>query len=90
MLNIIDPFFPYNVPFISFFLFTTVQFFFAFLARSQSTIADCAAMTVGVVSYFVNFMAEHLKHRHPSMTPQRILLKRPYLKLIPPSFSVIN
>jgi hypothetical protein len=53
-------------------------------------LADCAAMTVDVVSYFVNFMAERLKHGHTSMTPQQIRLRRLYLELIPPGISVIT
>eukprot|EP00522_Entomoneis_paludosa_P018844 CAMPEP_0172441864 /NCGR_PEP_ID=MMETSP1065-20121228/2376_1 /TAXON_ID=265537 /ORGANISM="Amphiprora paludosa, Strain CCMP125" /LENGTH=329 /DNA_ID=CAMNT_0013191459 /DNA_START=55 /DNA_END=1044 /DNA_ORIENTATION=+ len=79
-----------NVAFLSFLVFTAVQFVFAFMARSQSMMADCAAMSVDVVSYFVNFMAERLKHGHTSMTPNQLRLKRLYLELIPPGISVLT
>mmetsp|Transcript_3108 Transcript_3108/g.4199 ORF Transcript_3108/g.4199 Transcript_3108/m.4199 type:complete len:342 (-) Transcript_3108:82-1107(-) len=79
-----------NVAFLSFLVFTTVQFFFAILARSQSMMADCAAMSVDVISYFVNFLAERLKHGHTTMAPQQLRLKRLYLELIPPGISVIT
>jgi len=79
-----------NVAFLSFLLFTAVQFFFAFLAHSQSMLCDCIAMSVDVISYFVNFMAERLKHGHHSDNPQQLRLKRLYLELLPPGLSVIT
>lgn len=46
-------------------------------------LTDCAAMTVDVISYFVNYLAEKLKDgRH-----ERTVL---YLELFPPSFSVVT
>lgn len=79
-----------NVAFLSFLFFTIVQFFFAVLARSQSMMADCAAMSVDVISYFVNWCAERLKHGHSSLSPEQLRLKRLYLELIPPGISVIT
>jgi Co/Zn/Cd efflux system component len=72
-----------NIAFLSFLGFTALQFVFAFIANSQSMLTDCAAMTVDVVSYFINYVAEKLKDgRH-----ERTVL---YLELFPPIFSVIT
>lgn len=52
--------------------------------------ADCAAMYVDVLSYFVNFLAERLKHGHSRMSPRQLRLHRLYLELTPPLLSVIT
>lgn len=79
-----------NIAFLSFAGFTALQFFFAILANSQSMMADCAAMSVDVISYLVNFWAERLKHGSSPLTMQQLRLKRLYLELIPPLVSVIT
>jgi Co/Zn/Cd efflux system component len=72
-----------NIAFVSFLAFTALQFFFAFIAKSQSMLTDCSAMSVDVVSYFVNYLAEKLKDGRQ----ERTML---YLELFPPVFSVIT
>jgi hypothetical protein len=71
--------------------FASVQLFFAIVyAKSQSMMADCAAMYVDAFTYFVNFLAERSKHGHSQMSPRQLRLHRLYLELIPPLFSVIT
>jgi Cation efflux family len=80
-----------NVAFVSFLTFATVQLFFAiFYAKSQSMMADCAAMYVDVLSYLVNFWAERLKHGSTKMSPRQLRLHRLYLELLPPFSSVVT
>lgn len=55
-----------NFAFLSFVVFTTLQFFFALVARSHSMLTDCAAMTVDCVTYLFNFWAERQKHASSS------------------------
>jgi len=77
-----------NVAFLSFLAFTTLQFFFAVIAKSQAMMADCAAMYVDVVTYLFNFLAERLKHGHSAMSSRQLRLHRLYLELVPPLISV--
>ncbi|EEC44934.1 predicted protein [Phaeodactylum tricornutum CCAP 1055/1] len=77
-----------NVAFLSFLGFTTLQCFFAVMARSQSMMADCAAMYVDVVTYLFNFLAERLKHGHIDTPWRDMRLRRLFLELIPPLISV--
>ena len=79
-----------NVAFLSFLLFTTLQLFFAILAKSQAMMADCAAMYVDVVTYLFNFLAERLKHGRKDMSAHELRLRRLLLELVPPSISVIT
>lgn len=86
-----------NVAFGSFLGFTLVQLAFAFAARSQAMMADCAAMAVDAITYLFNFFAERTKHREiteeekaldPEVFQSRRKLMRLYLELIPPLISV--
>jgi Co/Zn/Cd efflux system component len=86
-----------NVAFGSFFGFTLVQLVFAYAARSQAMMADCAAMAVDAITYLFNFFAEKTKHREiteeeklldPDVLQSRLKLIRLYLELIPPLISV--
>lgn len=80
-----------NVAFLSFLVFTTVQFFFAVIAKSESMMADCAAMYVDVVTYLFNFLAEKLKHHGKStMSARSLRIRRLYLELVPPTISVVT
>lgn len=86
-----------NVAFGSFLGFTLVQLVFAFAARSQAMMADCAAMAVDAITYLFNFFAERTKHRaiteeekllDPEVLQSRRKLMRLYLELVPPLISV--
>jgi Co/Zn/Cd efflux system component len=85
---------PQNVAFLSFLLFTLLQFVFAWAAGSQAMMADCAAMSVDVLTYLFNFFAERIKHSElsPDMPAADGIrhreLRRLYLELFPPLLSV--
>jgi Co/Zn/Cd efflux system component len=90
---------PQNVAFLSFLLFTLLQFVFAWVAGSQAMMADCAAMSVDVLTYLFNFFAERIKHSELSPDEQAMPvadgirhreLRRLYLELFPPLLSVIT
>jgi Co/Zn/Cd efflux system component len=88
-----------NVAFYSFVGFMTVQAIFAYIAKSQAMMADCEAMMVDAVTYLLNLVAEHYKHRplteyELSLPLQQRLyrreLQRHCLEFIPPTISVIT
>jgi Co/Zn/Cd efflux system component len=80
-----------NIAFVSFLVFTLVQFFFATLARSDAMMTDCSAMMVDVVTYMFNYLAEQYKHSAArSTTKEAYHLHCLYLELIPPLISVIT
>ncbi|GAX14854.1 hypothetical protein FisN_29Lh064 [Fistulifera solaris] len=82
-----------NVAFLSFLAFTTLQLFFAVIAKSHAMMEDCIAMFVDVITYLFNFLAERLKHKvsegnfNDSGSGR---LYRLYLELIPPFLSVVT
>ena len=85
-----------NFAFLSFFIFMTIQAFFAIAAKSQSMLADSMAMSVDAFTYLFNLAAERLKHRSPhhfqylslEETKRRKKIIRLYLEFIPPMISV--
>lgn len=76
--------------FVSFLVFTLVQFFFATLARSDAMMTDCSAMMVDVVTYLFNYLAEQYKHSVHKKDDKDYALHCLYLELIPPLISVIT
>jgi hypothetical protein len=88
-----------NVAFYSFVGFMTVQYIFAYIAKSEAMMADCEAMMVDAVTYLLNLCAEHYKHRpmaeYELSLPlrQRLYrreLQKHCLEFIPPTISVIS
>ena len=74
-----------------------MQIIFTLVAKSQAMLADCAAMSVDVITYLFNWCAERLKHipltDDEKQMPIHLLhhkkrLQRLYLELVPPLLSV--
>lgn len=78
-----------NVAFLSFLVFTIIQFFFSITAKSQSMMTDCAAMMVDVVTYLFNYCAEVMKTTDKSTESERdVKIRNLYMELVPPLLSV--
>lgn len=87
-----------NVAFFTFIGFCILEAIFAFMANSQSMMADAAAMSIDALTYLFNLGAEWCKNqplseemRQLSSEEQayRVELRTQYLELIPPSISVV-
>ena len=70
----------------SFLVFVIAEIIGALAGNSWSLLGDAAAMSVDVMSYFTNMIAERIKEKHGSVSEETRLILEVYI----PSFSILS